>query len=294
MSQQIVKFINWITNQPLAFSFVSPPSNVVTVRNQLTTTTTVFIDQTNGNDSNDGSTTALAFKTLQAAYNYIAANFDFAGQTVVMQCASGQVITNVLVMSETWTGGGNLVLDLGTSTINPVSPASGAALISNCPNSGIFSVRNGTIECTTSGGGLVAQNGGLVIVGSGITFGAVPNTNFQVVAQNNGIILFSANYTISGGGTGHYASLTGGLIGISAGFTVTVTGTPAFTSEFALAQDNGNISISSVSVTYSGAATGVRFLAQTGGMIDTVGGGANFFPGNSAGSAVTGTYGIYV
>jgi hypothetical protein len=38
------------------------------------------------------------------------------------------------------------------------------------------------------------------------------------------------------------------------------------------------------SITYSESATGVRYSAASLGLISTNGGGANFFPGNSAGT----------
>jgi hypothetical protein len=68
--------------------------------------------------------------------------------------------------------------------------------------------------------------------------------------------------------------------------TITITGTPAFTGEFALArrvaaiQCNGN--------TFSGSATGVRYLADNNGVIFTNGGGATYLPGDSAGSTASG------
>jgi hypothetical protein len=41
-------------------------------------------------------------------------------------------------------------------------------------------------------------------------------------------------------------------------------------------------------VTYSGAATGSRYGAALNGVIQTNGGGATYFPGNSAGSTSVG------
>lgn len=40
--------------------------------------------------------------------------------------------------------------------------------------------------------------------------------------------------------------------------------------------------------TYSGSATGARHSAQLNGVIYTNGGGANYFPGNAAGSTASG------
>jgi hypothetical protein len=48
------------------------------------------------------------------------------------------------------------------------------------------------------------------------------------------------------------------------------------------------VRISSANVTFSGAATGARYFANMNSIIQTNGGGANFFPGDSAGSTATG------
>jgi len=43
-------------------------------------------------------------------------------------------------------------------------------------------------------------------------------------------------------------------------------------------------------LTFSGSATGPRYLSATSGHINTGGGGASYFPGNAAGTATTGDY----
>ena len=69
------------------------------------------------------------------------------------------------------------------------------------------------------------------------------------------------------------------------GWTVSLTGTPAFF-RFANAQTLGVIE--ATLATFSGSATGVRYNVVNNAVISTNGGGANFFPGNSAGSSGTG------
>jgi hypothetical protein len=68
---------------------------------------------------------------------------------------------------------------------------------------------------------------------------------------------------------------------------VTVTGTPNFLIVFAVCT---NASIVTKTLSFSGSATGQRYIAQKGGCIETFGGGANFFPGNVAGNSSTGYY----
>ena len=63
---------------------------------------------------------------------------------------------------------------------------------------------------------------------------------------------------------------------------VTLNGTPAYGSGFAEV-DVGGI-IVCPGLTFSGSATGPRYAANTNGVIQTNGGGPNFFPGSSAGT----------
>lgn len=84
--------------------------------------------------------------------------------------------------------------------------------------------------------------------------------------------------------------IQGGLIRV-AGRTATLSGTPAFSSAFAYA--SGASAIRAQGMPFSGSATGVRYLSQLASAIRTLGGGSNYFPGNSAGTADATTYGAY-
>ncbi len=81
---------------------------------------------------------------------------------------------------------------------------------------------------------------------------------------------------------------SGSLIELGSAGTVTMTGTLAFTI-FAIASDYAILRV--YGTTYSGGTiTGSRYSADAG-KINTFGGGASFFPGNSAGS--TANNGMY-
>jgi hypothetical protein len=69
--------------------------------------------------------------------------------------------------------------------------------------------------------------------------------------------------------------------------TVTLTGTPAFSTAYACSQYTSTI-VMTTPMAFSGSATGPRYVAILNGVINVAGGGANFFPGNSAGSVSTG------
>jgi hypothetical protein len=67
---------------------------------------------------------------------------------------------------------------------------------------------------------------------------------------------------------------------------VTLTGTPAFATAFAYASIAGIQAWNGT--TFSGSATGPRYSVAGNSVVNTAGGGANFFPGNAAGSTATG------
>jgi hypothetical protein len=98
-------------------------------------------------------------------------------------------------------------------------------------------------------------------------------------------VYLDTNLTIlSGQHTNFISAAIGGIIYLVGG-EFTLQGTPAFTI-FAYAFQGGIIS--GTGVTFSGSATGKRFQADTFGQILTTGGGANYFPGNSAGTPASG------
>ena len=88
-------------------------------------------------------------------------------------------------------------------------------------------------------------------------------------------------YKISGSTQVHARAYLGG--GITAtNSTITLTGTPAFSVGFAAPAQGGGIWYNGC--LFSGSATGKRYLADAFGWIITAGGGANFLPGNVAGT----------
>lgn len=120
---------------------------------------------------------------------------------------------------------------------------------------------------------------------SGIEFGAVTSGYSHINASQGSIIEATGNYAIAGGGSAHMQVHWAGHIEVS-GKTVTITGTPAFNTAFALGSRIGTID--APGNTYSGPATGTRYTADLSAVLFTNGGGANYFPGNVAGSVATG------
>jgi hypothetical protein len=107
------------------------------------------------------------------------------------------------------------------------------------------------------------------------------------VGNSSGIQINGA-YTISGNANSHVISNSGIILLANSPTTaqaVTLQGSPAFASAFAVATQSGIITAQSANITYSGAAGGSRYTVDGTSRIDTYGGGANFFPGTTAGTA---------
>lgn len=275
-------FINWLTNQPIP---ITPGTLVPPVRTALTGSLTVYVNNSTGNDSNNGLTPTTAFATLQAAYNSISANYDFNQQTVTMQYGITTTITDTLSISRAWEGGGVLVIDLSSSTW---SVTNNTCLVVSNPLPGELFLQHVTMQTTTSGNCIVVGNAGATLfIGPGVTFGACAGVHMY--CTNLAFIFPNSPYTISGAATEHIISTNNASVAYGAAATpITVSGTPAI-NIFAVAQIGGILDASAT--TYSGAATGTRYLAQLNGVIWTNGGGATFFPGNAGGSTATG--GVY-
>jgi hypothetical protein len=68
----------------------------------------------------------------------------------------------------------------------------------------------------------------------------------------------------------------------------TISNNPNFSNSFAYAMTGSLVSFYAAS--WSGSATGRRYFVESNSIIESYGKGANYFPGNSAGQAITGGY----
>ena len=251
-------------------------------RERLTANRTYYV-RTDGSDSNTGlaNTAGGAFLTIQKAIDTIGSKVDLGGFNVTIQLATG-TYTGSIVVNAPWVGAGTVTL-LG-DTITPSN------VLLSCTNANCLMLANGAtlyiggvkIITSTAGSAIIVAYSAMLYVNGKIEFGACANVHFLV--QFGGHVLITTPYTVSGGGYCHYDVEQGATLEIY-NVTITVSGTPAF-SYFALANNMGIIQ--PFGCTYSGSATGTRYLTQLNSLIQTGSGGANYFPGNSAGSTATG------
>lgn len=234
-----------------------------------------------GSDSNDGlaNTAAGAFLTIQRAVD-VAAGLDLGIYNVTINVAPGTYTGQVVLKAQVGAGTINIRGDTSTPGNVIISTATNAFVATN---GGVYDIRGFRVT-TTSGTCFNIQGRAKVAVGN-IEFASCPS--YHLFAAGAGTLLqVVANCSITSGSNTFCRADNAAQIQFFSGLTHTLTGTPNFTGLFAYANRTSTIII--FGQTWSGAATGVRYSAISNGVIETNGGGANYLPGNSAGSTATG------
>lgn len=238
--------------------------------------------RTDGNDSNDGlsNSSGGAFLTIQAAVNAAYA-INFNGYTVTISIGNGTYTGAVALtgMPAGCKSASNLIIKGGSGTATDVIISTTSADAINLSSGAQATIEDLQLQTTTGGNCVYSYVQSLVTLDN-VFFGACAAAH--MITFGGARIEVLANYTISGGATTHVQSILGGNISCNSK-TVTITGTPAFSSAYAAVARAGQIDI--VGNTFSGSATGVRYSAITNGVIFASGA---TLPGNSAGSTATG------
>ncbi|MCF2522355.1 hypothetical protein [Bradyrhizobium sp. G127] len=240
-----------------------------------------------GDDSHNGlsNTSGGAFLTKQKAVNVVVNTLDLNGYAVVVHVGSGTA-TDAVLMDKPVVGG-TLTLQGDTSTPSNVVVAVANDYAINVLGNAELYVKGFKFADANSFGALRALYGGKIYFDS-CDFGAVKSgVGSHVTADYGGQCLATGNYAISTGAVFHVHCNYFGRYAAVAN-TITLTGTPAFSAGFV---GNREASVVFQSVTFSGLATGPRYVIHRGGLIDTLNAGDTYLPGNAAGSIIAG--GIY-
>ena len=251
-----------------------------TIREVLSAVRTYYV-RTDGSDSNTGLVDSAggAFLTVVAAVNVVG-GLDSSIYDLTIQIRDGTYVENVITLKDP-TGAGNVTIQGNAAT--PTNVVLDGGFLKNTPGA-IFTLKDMQIKKASSSAtiGINSQNGA-VIYFSGIDFGS-GLTNHTYVTQN-ATIRPIGDYTISSGAARHIFTDAKGYFRNLGSITVTLSGTPNFTTTFAGATELAEIRSTMV---FSGSATGKRYEGFLNAVINTVGGGASYFPGDSAGSVATG------
>lgn len=235
---------------------------------------------TGGNDSNNGLTSGGAFLTIQKAVN-VAASLDCLTYNVNIQVADG-TYNSAAIQLRPLLGSGELTIRGNSATPANVKIVSSTTGFSSSLG-GLFTIRDLEIS-VASGYYCIAAYLGRILY-RGVQFTSVAGFGAHLLASGQGVISCTGNYTITGSAMAHLYATGGGVISLFS-YTVTLTGTPAWSTAFALSDSASKILTNAV--TFSGAATGSRYNCNTNGVIQSYGSGASYFPGDSAGTVATG------
>lgn len=243
-----------------------------------------FYVRPDGDDGNSGGADdpGSAFLTIQKAVDTVAM-YDLSIYDAYINIADGTYIDPITIKT---------LVGAGTCTIrgNLVTPAN--VLISTGSSNAIAGVASGNyhlegVKIETTNRAAINVAGSVYFTFNDIDLGAT-GLSFHLRADGNAILQALGDYEITGGADRHYVVTNGGRILLFAVMTVTLTGTPAFSSTFADATLLSTININSSNVTFSGAATGQRYNVTQNSLIHTNSGGATFLPGDVAGVDATG------
>lgn len=241
---------------------------------------TLYVSTT-GSDSNNGLTIGAPFLTIQHAWNVLVGNYNLNGFTATIQLADGTYGAGLV--ASTMPGG---VTSVTAITINGNS-GTPANVIINASGSGAcleaigpcgFVAQNMKLQSAANGNLLAANNSGFIQF-QNIVFGAT--TANHIATAYAGSVIAIGNYSIVGGAASHWSATGGGTITVQNN-TLTITGTPAFSFAFAAGGTTGSITVTGE--TFSGAATGIRYVVDGNAVIYTNGSGATYFPGNAGGT----------
>ncbi len=238
---------------------------------------------TTGSDSNDGMSSGTSFLTVQKAIDTVC-SLDLSIYQATIQIADG-----------TYTGANTLkpyvgslppVIQGNATTPTNVIISTTSATCFNATASGQWTLQNFRLQTTTGGMAISASGGSSIINFSGIDFGQCVGNHVQ--AMNGASVSASGNYTISGGSStgAHWYAIGHGAIQASSK-TITISGTPAFSAAFAWC-DRGLGYFSVFGNTFTGSATGLRYVINGNGVCFTNGAGATYLPGGTAGTTATG------
>lgn len=244
------------------------------IRTKLLAATTITVNPSTGNDAT-GSLTS-PFATFVAAVNWMGQNIDTNNLQVTFQ-GVGTAFTESIQLLKPWIGGGNIVLDFAGGTLHTLNgPCVQVDTNSFAP--GFVTIQNVDLA-SANNHAVIAQNNSYVTIGAGVRFGSCPS-GYHVQALDFGLPLLFTPYTIYGGAVAHIVGQEAATYVFYFPPSVTLTGTPAFSTAFAWALRGGFIY--SGGTTFSGSATGIRFITDRA-KIDTGSSGLSYFPGSIAG-----------
>ena len=259
-----------------AFVLSSTPAREV-----LTANRTYYV-RTDGSDSNNGLTDSAggAFLTIQKAIDVVA-TLDLSTYAVTIQVGNG-----------TYTGANTLKTFVGVGPVTIQGSATPSNVLISTTSANCFTaagvvgyiIKDMELRTTTSGNCLSASVQGFIKF-TNVQFGAC--AGYHVDSQTGAIIQATGNYLVSGNAVGHLVAYVNSIIN-TGGMTITYSNSPAFSNWNFYFESGAMLYVWGMTFTNGATVTGKRYSGLINGMCNTNGGGANYVPGNSAGTTASG------
>ena len=261
----------------------------------LSKNTAWYVDGTNGSDQNDGSSPAKAFKTIQAAVNYISENFNLGRYAATVSVAGG-TYSELISLPKYNASTGTFQIIGSSDTANPT-------------------VLVGCVYCSAGGLGTYTLNNLAIEFNEAVTPGSVhyrsisgsPGTTINIYncAMNLGTTPLSFTRVCVAPSGGVFNILDGcSMTGLASHFFYLTGGSLALHRDMSINGDCGvdvfrarDLSVFSTNAPSNGGVnpvisgvvnSGRRYYVAGNSICSTGGGGAEYFPGATAGQVYTG------
>jgi hypothetical protein len=250
-------------------------------REVLTAPRSYFVDQSLGNDGNDGlSVGAGAFASIGKAVE-AAMMIDTGGNDITLKLAQGTYnLAQPINVDFALVGGGRLVVegDPGAPDLVVMDAVDQVFTVAQ----GEVLLRGLTLQNTSSSVATISARGNSHLLLDSVTFGEAGGH-----IEARGARLTLAGACLIDGDTGYHLHLSDGARFDGNGQTVTLTGAPDFVDAFCVCTHTSIARFAGQS--FSGSATGTRYDLSANAVIDS---GGVVLPGHVAGSTQTG--GVYL
>ena len=268
----------------------------------LTGSATYYVNASTGSDSNAGTSSGAAFQTIAKALAVIS-TFNLNGYNVTVQVANGTYSAPVILPAINGSGTVNFVGNSGSPSSVIIAGGARSAIFASQINGAQYSFNGFSLGATGETGSLqdpgacIYANGPCSINFNNIILGACHGA--WAVASASAYVSFAGSITVTGsptanayvggiGGVGFYAG-AGGYLAVNGTAQPSITiSTPVTVTCFIQAAQGASTDLLFSSITGGANVTGSRYNAFLNGSIQTLGGGASYYPGSTSGSLTTG------
>jgi hypothetical protein len=256
-------------------------------RIKMTAALNLFVATTGSDTANTGLLAASPFKTIQHAVMVATNAYDTGGFPININVANGTYTVGAETTSALVGGGAlNFVGNITTPADCIIDVTNGTCFTIGAGETNISGFTLAATGSSSGAGNAILAAGTAIADYTAINFDQCTNNHILAASGGNIGATAGATATILGGATAHFGSAQGF---INVDIAVSIPAAIGFTT-FASASTGGAIEATGSTFTGSGVAgtTGVRFNVTLNGIIETGGGGADFFPGSAAGTASSG------